>query len=103
MTKAPNLYKRDITAEREERFRWQILFRYQRPPVRIAKCNPLSCGGTAPASSTCASRLRVHEKLALAAQAQGKSINALAQEVLQERVALVRPPSSRSLSGTECF
>ena len=30
----------------------------------------------------------LHEKLALAAQAQGKSINALAQEVLQERVML---------------
>lgn len=30
----------------------------------------------------------LHEKLALAAQAQGKSINALAQEVLQERVVL---------------
>jgi predicted HicB family RNase H-like nuclease len=30
----------------------------------------------------------LHEKIAIAAQAQGKSINALAQEVLQERVAL---------------
>ncbi len=30
----------------------------------------------------------LHEKLALAAQAQGKSINTLAQEALQERVAL---------------
>ena len=29
----------------------------------------------------------LHEKLAIAAQAQGKSINALAQEALQERVA----------------
>ena len=30
----------------------------------------------------------LHEKLAIAAQAQGKSINTLAQEALQERVAL---------------
>ena len=30
----------------------------------------------------------LHEKLALAAQAQGKSINSLAQEALQDRVAL---------------
>ena len=29
----------------------------------------------------------LHEKLAIAAQAQGKSINTLAQEALQERVA----------------
>ena len=29
----------------------------------------------------------LHEKLAIAAQAQGKSINALAQEALKERVA----------------
>ena len=29
----------------------------------------------------------LHEKLAIAAQAQGKSINSLAQEALQERVA----------------
>lgn len=29
----------------------------------------------------------LHERLALAAQAQGKSINRLAQEVLQERIA----------------
>ena len=29
----------------------------------------------------------LHERLALAAQAQGKSINSLAQEALQERVA----------------
>lgn len=29
----------------------------------------------------------LHEKLAIAAQAQGKSINALAQEALEERVA----------------
>jgi predicted HicB family RNase H-like nuclease len=29
----------------------------------------------------------VHEKLAIEAQAQGKSINTLAQEALQERVA----------------
>ncbi len=29
----------------------------------------------------------LHEKLALAAQAQGKSLNTLAQEALQERVA----------------
>ena len=29
----------------------------------------------------------LHEKLAIAAQAEGKSINALAQEALQERVA----------------
>ena len=29
----------------------------------------------------------LHEKLAIVAQAQGKSINALAQEALQERVA----------------
>ena len=30
----------------------------------------------------------LHERLAIAAQAQGKSINSLAQEVLQERVAV---------------
>ncbi|NOT55081.1 MAG: type II toxin-antitoxin system HicB family antitoxin [Deltaproteobacteria bacterium] len=30
----------------------------------------------------------LHEKLAIVAQAQGKSLNALAQEVLQARVAL---------------
>lgn len=30
----------------------------------------------------------LHEKLALTAQAEGKSINAIAQEALQERVAL---------------
>ena len=30
----------------------------------------------------------LHERLAIAAQAQGKSINSLAQEVLQERVTL---------------
>jgi predicted HicB family RNase H-like nuclease len=30
----------------------------------------------------------LHERLAIAAQAQGKSINSLAQEALQERVAL---------------
>jgi predicted HicB family RNase H-like nuclease len=30
----------------------------------------------------------LHERLALAAQAQGKSLNSLAQEVLQERIAL---------------
>ena len=29
----------------------------------------------------------LHERLAIAAQAQGKSINSLAQEALQERVA----------------
>ena len=29
----------------------------------------------------------LHEKLAIAAQAEGKSINTLAQEALQERVA----------------